>query len=77
MHRIVLYSKPGCHLCERAKEVISRCQEQVNFVVEEVDISQNPELFERYGNDIPVVLLDGQEVARHVVRERKLLELLR
>jgi glutaredoxin len=77
MHRIVLYSKPGCHLCERAKEVISRCQKQASFILEEVDISQNPELFERYGNDIPVVLLDGQEVARHVVRERKLLELLR
>ena len=77
MHRIVIYSKPDCHLCERAKEVIARCQQQVNFVLEEVDISQKPELFERYRNDIPIILLDGQEVARHVVRERKLLELLR
>jgi len=41
-----------------------------------VDISQNPELLERYRNDIPVILLDGKEIARHVVRERKLLELL-
>ena len=41
-----------------------------------IDISQNPELLARYGQDIPVILLDGQEIARHFVRERKLLELL-
>lgn len=77
MHCIVIYSNPGCHLCERAKEVIARCQQQVNFVLGEVDISQKPEFLERCRNDIPIVLLDGQEVSRHVVREHKLLELLR
>jgi hypothetical protein len=41
-----------------------------------VDISGNPELEARYGNDIPVILLDGKEIARHFLRERKLLELL-
>ena len=75
-HSIIVYSRPGCHLCDRAKEVIIRCRERVDFVLEEVDISQNPQLLERYRNDIPVVLLDGREVARHFVRERKLLELL-
>ncbi|MGA2220625.1 MAG: glutaredoxin family protein [Verrucomicrobiia bacterium] len=49
----MIYSNPGCHLCERAKEVIARCQQQVNFVLGEVDISQKPELFERCRNDIP------------------------
>lgn len=77
MHRLILYSKSDCHLCERAREVIERCRLKADFTLEEVDISQNRELFERYRNDIPVVLLDGQEVARHVVRERNLLELLR
>jgi hypothetical protein len=41
-----------------------------------VDISKNPELLDRYRDDIPVILLDGNEIARHFVRERKLLELL-
>jgi glutaredoxin len=72
MPRITLYSKPGCHLCERAKEVIERCP--VEYEV--VDITGQPDLEARYGQDIPVVLLDGVEVARHFVRERKLLELL-
>ncbi len=76
MHRITIYSKPECHLCERAKEVIERCRQKAEFETEVVDISQKPELLEHFRNDIPVIFLDGQEIARHVVRERKLLELL-
>lgn len=56
--------------------MLARCRLKIHFDLEEVDISQTPELLQRYGNDIPVILLDGEEIARHVVRERKLLELL-
>ena len=77
MALITIYSKPGCHLCDLAKDVIERCRQKVDFAVETIDISQNPELLERYRYDIPVILLDGTEIARHFVRERKLLELLR
>jgi glutaredoxin len=76
MHRVTIYSKPDCHLCERAKEVIVRGRGQIDFELEEVDISQNADLLARYGHDIPVILLDGKEIARHFLRERKLLELL-
>lgn len=72
MPRITIYSKPGCHLCDRAKEVVERCRVQY----EVVDISGNAELEARYGNDIPVILLDGREIARHFVRESQLLKLL-
>jgi len=75
--RITIYSKPDCHLCDRAKQVVDRCRAKVEFAIEVVDISQNPELLERYRDDIPVILLDGNEIARHFVRERQLLELLR
>jgi glutaredoxin len=74
--KITIYSKPDCHLCDLAKEVIERCRSKADFTLEMIDVSQNPELFERYRNDIPVILLDGKEIARHFVRERKLLELL-
>jgi glutaredoxin len=75
-HQVTIYSKPDCHLCDRAKDVVECCKGKVDFTLEVVDISQNPELLERYRNDIPVILLDGSEIARHFVRERKLLELL-
>jgi glutaredoxin len=74
--RITIYSKPNCHLCDRAKEVIARCRARAEFAVDVVDISQDPALMERYGRDIPVILLDGVEIARHFVRERNLLKLL-
>jgi glutaredoxin len=77
MNHVTIFSKPGCHLCDRAKDVLNRCRQNVAFEIEIVDISQNPELLARYGQDIPVILLDGQEIARHFVRERKLLELLK
>jgi glutaredoxin len=70
--RVTIYSKPGCHLCDRAKEVVERCR--IGYEV--VDISGNPELELRYGHDIPVILLDGVEIARHFVREQQVLELL-
>lgn len=73
---VTIYSKPDCHLCDLAKDVIDRCRKKVDFAVEVIDISQNPVLLDRYRNDIPVILLDGKEIARHFVRERKLLELL-
>jgi len=75
-HQVTIYCKADCHLCERAKEVIARCRRKTEFALVEVDISQDAELLGRYGHDIPVILLDGREIARHFVRERKLLELL-
>lgn len=50
--------------------------ERCRVAFEVVDISGNEELEARYGRDIPVIMLDGVEIARHVVRERKLLERL-
>jgi glutaredoxin len=76
MVTITILSKPGCHLCDRAKDIVERCRARVPFALEVVDISQDDALLARYGTDIPVILLDGVEVARHFVRERKLLELL-
>lgn len=76
MPRVTLLSKPDCHLCDRAKAVLIRAQARTRFALDEVDIAHDAALLARYGNDIPVILLDGQEIARHFVRERQLLALL-
>jgi glutaredoxin len=65
-HRITFYSKPGCHLCEDARgvvdDVVARVQasDRVDVVVDEIDILGDPALQERYGEEIPVVLIDGK-----------------
>jgi hypothetical protein len=66
----------GCRLRQPAKEVLDRVQSRVPFSVEEAAVSQTSARLARYGHNIPVIVLDGEEIARHFVRERKLLKLM-
>jgi glutaredoxin-like protein DUF836 len=59
--RLVLYGKPGCHLCEQAQAELARLRRRHPHALEIVDISQDPELLERYGLRIPVLVADGRE----------------
>jgi hypothetical protein len=59
--RVVLYSKPGCHLCEDAAAVISRVCDALSASWTEVNISDDPELFRRYSQEIPVTFVDGRQ----------------
>lgn len=63
--RVVIYSRPGCHLCEEAKEVMeaSGCREE--YTLEEINIESDPELLRRYRYDIPVITINGKEAFRH------------
>jgi len=63
--RLTLLSKPGCHLCDAARdavtEVIAQLGEAASAVtVEELSILDDPELNERYWDEIPVVLVNGR-----------------
>lgn len=55
MKFIYLYSTPGCHLCELAREIVDPLLNNYALVLEEVDIAQSDELIERYGVKIPVL----------------------
>jgi glutaredoxin len=59
--RVIIYSRPGCHLCEEAKASIlsAGCTDQ--FTLEEVNIESDDELLRKYKYDIPVILIDGVE----------------
>ena len=56
-----MYSRPGCGLCDEAREVILAERERTAFDYREVDISGDDALELEYGIRIPVVLVDGQE----------------
>jgi glutaredoxin len=56
-----MYSRPGCGLCDEAREIILAEQARIGFDLEEVDISGLDALELEYGTRIPVVLVDGQE----------------
>ena len=76
MPLVTLYGKPGCHLCDDARAVIERVRAERGFELEEVDVSLDPVLHRRYGERIPVVALDGEELFEFFVEERSLRERL-
>lgn len=70
--RVTLYSKPGCHLCDDAREVVQRVCADLGTDFEEVDITTSPELMDAYGEQIPVTLVDGRQHDFWRVDERRL-----
>ena len=58
--RITLIGKPGCHLCDEAREVVAAVAAEVGVGWEESSILDDPALQERYAEQIPVTLVDGQ-----------------
>ena len=72
MATITLYTKAGCHLCERAERVILSVQQELGFQLERQDISQDDALWERYRFEVPVIAVDGEERFRHRVSEPEL-----
>ena len=63
--RVVLYTKPGCSLCEEMKAAMSKAGCTALYKLEEVDIESEPELFARYRYEIPVLFINGVEAFRH------------
>ena len=58
--RITLIGKPGCHLCDEAREVVAAVAADVGVGWEDRSILDDPALRERYAEQIPVTLVDGQ-----------------
>jgi glutaredoxin len=75
MKRVTLYTKPGCCLCDDAKAVIERVQSRgsgVPFELELRNILDRAAEFAEYQFAIPVIHVDGQEIARYRLTEEQL-----
>jgi glutaredoxin len=57
--RITLLSRPGCHLCDDAREVIRRVADDLSVAWDERDITQSEEDLREYWDKIPVTFVDG------------------
>ena len=64
---VIIYSRPGCHLCDEAKAAImsAGCDDQI--VLQEINIESDEELLNKYKYDIPVITIDGIESFIHRV----------
>jgi glutaredoxin len=70
--RVTVYSRPGCHLCEDALAVVERVCTELGQLWTEVDITTDPELLRRFGEEIPVTFVDGAQHDFWRVDERRL-----
>ena len=57
--QVILYTRPGCHLCEEARAEIQAAGCVDEYQLEEVNIETDPQLVELYGWEIPVVHING------------------
>ena len=71
---VIVYSRPGCHLCDEARAAIMSAGCSDRFTFEEINIESDPELLRKYKYDIPVVMIDGAEAFRHRVDGRQFRE---
>jgi glutaredoxin len=62
---VTLYTKPGCHLCEEAKQEMLSAGIAAEYTFEEVNIEGDEELYERYKFEIPVVIIDGHKAFKY------------
>jgi glutaredoxin len=65
MIALTLYSRPECCLCEEMKTALTQVQQGFPFKLEEIDISLDPELEARFGQEIPVLFINGRKAFKY------------
>jgi hypothetical protein len=76
VRQITLYTRPGCHLCQDAADLLERLGERFPLAVVEVNILSDIGLYERYKHSIPVVALDRGPTLAAPIHEVDLLHWL-
>lgn len=76
MHEVVVYSRKGCHLCDIVKETLTQIQSQVDFQWCEVDIDADPQLRQKYNDEVPVVFIDGRKAFKYRMDRLQFLRVL-
>ena len=65
MLNLTLYSRPECCLCEDMKAVLAQVRQGMPFKLEEIDISLDPELEARFGQEIPVLFINDRKAFKY------------
>ena len=77
MYRLMLYTRPGCHLCDAMKRIVDDIARDAPVSLREIDITGNAELERRLGIEIPVLAHGERIVARVRTTRTALLDSLR
>jgi glutaredoxin len=70
--RVELFTRTGCHLCDEARIVVTRVVDELGEQLIEHDIDADPEKARRFGEQVPVVFVDGVQIDFWRVSESRL-----
>jgi glutaredoxin len=69
--KVILYTRPGCSLCDEAKAAMRASAGEDEFTLEEVNIDEDSSLRDQYGYDIPVIFINGVKAFKHRIDPRE------
>lgn len=64
-HRLTVYERTGCHLCDDMVTTLAEWQDELGFEIERIDVDSSPELTRRYGAFVPVLTHGSREICRY------------
>ena len=73
---VVLYTKPGCCLCDEVKQKLESLQQGHAFSLREINILEDSNLHERFKDEIPVVFVNGRKAFKYHLDEGRFLNQL-
>jgi glutaredoxin len=76
MTKVVLYTKPGCCLCDTVKAQLSKIRTKHPFELREVNILEDPAAFAKFQEEIPVVFVHGRKAVQYHLDEKEFLRQL-
>jgi glutaredoxin len=75
--KVTLFTKPDCGLCHEAEAMLRRMSGKIRFELELVDIDADSSAYTSYRDRIPVIAVNGEEVAAAPLDEKRLASLLK
>jgi len=73
---VLVYSKPGCCLCDDVKETLEVLQVSHAFSLRVVNILDDPEAYQKFKEEIPVVFINGKKAFKYYLNEEQFLKKL-
>lgn len=74
--KLTLYTRRDCCLCEEMKAAIREAAGNCEFSLDEIDVDDSAELCLRYGNEVPVLFIDGRKAFKYRLTARELAQRL-
>jgi glutaredoxin len=70
--KLTLYTRKDCCLCDEMKTVVRQVGETTALELTEIDVDSSAELQERFGDQVPLLFIDGRKAFKYRVSERQL-----